>query len=115
MTPPPSPFPEAMIPSAPAEPIDLTLPDGSHRGFAAGTTVAEVAAAIGSGLARRAVAGELDGRLVDLGDAIEHDARLRVITPADEEGLAIIRHSCAHLLGHAVKQLYPDANMVIGR
>nr|WP_186188156.1 threonine--tRNA ligase [Burkholderia gladioli] len=114
MTPPPSPFPDAMIPSAPAEPIDLTLPDGSHRGFATGTTVAEVAAAIGSGLARRAVAGELDGRLVDLGDAIEHDARLRIITPADEEGLAIIRHSCAHLLGHAIKQLYPDANMVIG-
>ncbi|MGN3964679.1 threonine--tRNA ligase [Burkholderia gladioli] len=114
MTPPPSPFPEAMIPSAPAESIDLTLPDGSHRGVATGTTVAEVAAAIGPGLARRAVAGELDGRLVDLGDAIDHDARLRIITPADEEGLAIIRHSCAHLLGHAVKQLYPDANMVIG-
>ncbi|WP_208452716.1 threonine--tRNA ligase [Burkholderia gladioli] len=103
-----------MIPSALAESIDLTLPDGSHRGVATGTTVAEVAAAIGPGLARRAVAGELDGRLVDLGDAIEHDARLRIITPADEEGLAIIRHSCAHLLGHAVKQLYPDANMVIG-
>nr|WP_186263100.1 threonine--tRNA ligase [Burkholderia gladioli] len=114
MTPPPSPFPEAMIPSAPAESIDLTLPDGSHRGVATGTTVAEVAAAIGPGLARRAVAGELDGRLVDLGDAIDHDARLRIITPADEEGLAIIRHSCAHLLGHAVKQLYPNANMVIG-
>ncbi|WP_205200149.1 threonine--tRNA ligase [Burkholderia sp. Cy-637] len=103
-----------MIPSTLAESIDLTLPDGSHRGVATGTTVAEVAAAIGPGLARRAVAGELDGRLVDLGDAIEHDARLRIITPADEEGLAIIRHSCAHLLGHAVKQLYPDANMVIG-
>ncbi|WP_205194063.1 threonine--tRNA ligase [Burkholderia sp. Ap-962] len=103
-----------MIPSTLAESIDLTLPDGSHRGVATGTTVAEVAAAIGPGLAWRAVAGELDGRLVDLGDAIEHDARLRIITPADEEGLAIIRHSCAHLLGHAVKQLYPDANMVIG-
>nr|WP_029951553.1 threonine--tRNA ligase [Burkholderia sp. A1] len=114
MTPPLFTFPEAMIPSALAESIDLTLPDGSHRGVATGTTVAEVAAAIGPGLARRAVAGELDGRLVDLGDAIEHDARLRIITPADEEGLAIIRHSCAHLLGHAVKQLYPDANMVIG-
>ncbi|NIF87543.1 threonine--tRNA ligase [Burkholderia sp. Cy-637] len=114
MTPPLSPLPEAMIPSTLAESIDLTLPDGSHRGVATGTTVAEVAAAIGPGLARRAVAGELDGRLVDLGDAIEHDARLRIITPADEEGLAIIRHSCAHLLGHAVKQLYPDANMVIG-
>nr|WP_186145142.1 threonine--tRNA ligase [Burkholderia gladioli] len=114
MTPPLSLLPEAMIPSAPAESIDLTLPDGSHRGVATGTTVAEVAAAIGPGLARRAVAGELDGRLVDLGDAIDHDARLRIITPADEEGLAIIRHSCAHLLGHAVKQLYPDANMVIG-
>ncbi|WP_208456346.1 threonine--tRNA ligase [Burkholderia gladioli] len=103
-----------MIPSAPAESLDLTLPDGSHRGVATGTTVAEVAAAIDPGLARRAVAGELDGRLVDLGDAIDHDARLRIITPADEEGLAIIRHSCAHLLGHAVKQLYPNANMVIG-
>ncbi|NIF68594.1 threonine--tRNA ligase [Burkholderia sp. Ap-962] len=114
MTPPLSTLPEAMIPSTLAESIDLTLPDGSHRGVATGTTVAEVAAAIGPGLAWRAVAGELDGRLVDLGDAIEHDARLRIITPADEEGLAIIRHSCAHLLGHAVKQLYPDANMVIG-
>ncbi|WP_206427015.1 threonine--tRNA ligase [Burkholderia gladioli] len=103
-----------MIPSALAESIDLTLADGSRRCFAKGTTVAEVAAAISPGLAGRAVAGELDGRLVDLGDAIEHDARLRIITPADEEGLAIIRHSCAHLLGHAVKQLYPDANMVIG-
>nr|WP_186259267.1 threonine--tRNA ligase [Burkholderia gladioli] len=114
MTPPLSLLPEAMIPSAPAESLDLTLPDGSHRGVATGTTVAEVAAAIDPGLARRAVAGELDGRLVDLGDAIDHDARLRIITPADEEGLAIIRHSCAHLLGHAVKQLYPNANMVIG-
>nr|WP_186106921.1 threonine--tRNA ligase [Burkholderia gladioli] len=114
MTPPLPTFPEAMIPSALAESIDLTLADGSRRCFAKGTTVAEVAAAISPGLAGRAVAGELDGRLVDLGDAIEHDARLRIITPADEEGLAIIRHSCAHLLGHAVKQLYPDANMVIG-
>lgn len=96
------------------ETIVITLPDGSQRRFASPVTVAEVAAAIGPGLARSTVAGKVDGRLVDACDPIERDARVQVITPKDLEGLEIIRHSCAHLVGHAVKQLYPGARMVIG-
>lgn len=94
--------------------LTITLPDGSTRRFDHPVTVAEVAAAIGPGLAKNTVAGKLDGRLVDASDLIDRDATLHIITPRDEEGLAIIRHSCAHLVGHAVKQLYPDAKMVIG-
>ncbi|MCS2608511.1 threonine--tRNA ligase [Halomonas dongshanensis] len=92
----------------------LTLPDGSQRTFDAPVTVAEVAAAIGPGLAKNTLAGRLDGRLVDACERIDHDASLQIITPRDDEGLEIIRHSCAHLIGHAVKQLYPTAKMVIG-
>ncbi|MDO4723152.1 MAG: threonine--tRNA ligase [Comamonadaceae bacterium] len=94
--------------------IQITLPDGSQRQFDSAITVAEVAAAIGPGLAKNTVAGKVDGRLVDASDLIEHDARVQIITPKDEEGVDIIRHSCAHLVGHAVKQLYPTAKMVIG-
>ena len=94
--------------------LTITLPDGSQRGFDHPVTVAEVAAAIGPGLARNTVAGKVDGRLVDACNPIDHDATLQIITPRDEEGLEIIRHSCAHLVGHAVKQLYPTAKMVIG-
>ncbi|MDF1483663.1 threonine--tRNA ligase [Ramlibacter sp. H39-3-26] len=94
--------------------IQITLPDGSRRDFAQSVTVAEVARSIGPGLAKNTVAGKIDGRLVDASDVIDHDARLQIITPRDEEGLEIIRHSCAHLVGHAVKQLYPTARMVIG-
>ncbi len=94
--------------------ISIQLPDGSRREFPGPVTVAEVAAAIGPGLAKNTVAGKVDGRLVDASDRIDHDARLQIITPKDEEGLEIIRHSCAHLVGHAVKQLYPTARMVIG-
>ncbi|PAT43647.1 threonine--tRNA ligase [Vandammella animalimorsus] len=94
--------------------IQITLPDGSQRQFDSAVTVAEVAAAIGPGLAKNTVAGKVDGRLVDASDLIEHDARVQIITPKDEEGVDIIRHSCAHLVGHAVKQLYPSAKMVIG-
>src|SRR5690606_39487203 len=65
-------------------------------------------------LAKATVAGQVDGKLVDACDVIDHDATLRIITPKDEEGVEIIRHSCAHLVGHAVKQLYPDVKMVIG-
>jgi len=92
----------------------ITLPDGSQRSFDKPVTVAEVAADIGPGLAKATVAGAVDGRLVDACDLIEQDANLRIITAKDEEGLEIIRHSCAHLIGHAVKQLYPNAKMVIG-
>ncbi len=92
----------------------ITLPDGSVRAFDHSVSVAEVAASIGAGLAKATVAGKVDGRLVDASDLIEHDAALQIITPRDEEGVEIIRHSCAHLVGHAVKQLYPTAKMVIG-
>ena len=99
---------------APDRPLTLTLPDGSQRGFDRPMTVAELAAAIGPGLAKNTVAGKVDGQLVDASDRIEHDATVQIITPRDAEGLEIIRHSCAHLLGHALKQLYPTAQMVIG-
>ena len=94
--------------------LQITLPDGSQRQFPGPVTVAEVAASIGPGLAKNTVAGKVDGRLVDASDVIGHDARLQIITPKDQEGVEIIRHSCAHLVGHAVKQLYPTAKMVIG-
>lgn len=94
--------------------VHITLPDGSQREFPGPVTVAEVAMAIGPGLAKNTVAGKVDGRLVDACDLIMHDAALQIITPKDEEGVEIIRHSCAHLVGHAVKQLYPIAKMVIG-
>ncbi|MEC7474032.1 MAG: threonine--tRNA ligase [Pseudomonadota bacterium] len=92
----------------------ITLPDGSQRSFDHPVTVAEVAQSIGAGLAKATLAGKVDGRLVDACDLIDADASLQIITPKDAEGLDIIRHSCAHLIGHAVKQLYPTARMVIG-
>ncbi|VTU16462.1 Threonine--tRNA ligase [Variovorax sp. SRS16] len=94
--------------------IQITLPDNSRREFPGPVSVADVAKAIGPGLAKMTVAGKVDGRLVDASDLIDHDAKLQIITPKDEEGLEIIRHSTAHLVGHAVKQLYPTAKMVIG-
>ncbi|MFT3806036.1 threonine--tRNA ligase [Arenimonas sp.] len=94
--------------------INITLPDGSRREFEVPVSVMQVAQSIGAGLAKATVAGQVDGRLVDASDVIDHDASLRIITPKDEEGVEIIRHSCAHLVGHAVKQLFPDAKMVIG-
>jgi threonyl-tRNA synthetase len=92
----------------------ITLPDGSQRSYSETVTTAKVAADIGPGLAKAAVAGKVDGKLVDLVDPIDHDAKLQIITPKDAEGVEIIRHSFAHLMGHAVKQLYPTAKMVIG-
>ena len=92
----------------------ITLPDGSQRSFDHPVSVAEVAASIGAGLAKATLAGKVNGKLVDACDVIDSDATLQIITPKDEEGLEIIRHSCAHLIGHAVKQLYPTAKMVIG-
>lgn len=94
--------------------IQITLPDNSRREFPGPVTVADVAASIGPGLAKMTVAGKVDGRLVDASDIIDHDARLQIITPKDQDGVEIIRHSTAHLVGHAVKQLFPTAKMVIG-
>jgi len=94
--------------------IQITLPDNSRREFPGPVSVAEVALSIGAGLAKMTLAGKVDGKLVDASDMITQDAKLQIITPKDEEGLEIIRHSSAHLLGHAVKQLYPTAKMVIG-
>jgi threonyl-tRNA synthetase len=92
----------------------ITLPDGSQRTFAHPPTVADVAAAIGPGLARATLAGCIDDRPVDTTFRIDRDARLSLITPDSPEGLAILRHSCAHLLAMAVKQLFPGAQVTIG-
>lgn len=94
--------------------LKITLSDGSQREFEGPVTVMQVAQSIGPGLAKNTVAGKVNGRLVDACDLIEQDAQLQIITPKDQEGVEIIRHSCAHLVGHAVKQLYPTAKMVIG-
>ena len=92
----------------------VTLPDGSTRHYDHPVTVADVAADIGPGLARAALAGKVDGRLVDLSFLIDHDADLAIVTERDEEGLEVIRHSAAHLLAQAVKELYPEAQVTIG-
>ncbi len=97
----------------------ITLPDGSQRSFDHPVSVTEVATSIGPGLAKVTLAGKVtyagaEARLIDACDLITDDASLQIITPKDEAGLEIIRHSCAHLVGHAVKQLYPSAKMVIG-
>jgi threonyl-tRNA synthetase len=94
--------------------VVITLPDGSQRRFDAPPTVAEVAASIGAGLAKAAIAGKVDGRLVDASHRIESDATLAIVTERDPEGLEIIRHSTAHLLASAVKSLFPDAQVTIG-
>lgn len=94
--------------------LNITLPDGSVRQYESPVTVAQIAASIGAGLAKATVAGKVNGKLVDACDPINEDAHVQIITPKDKEGVEIIRHSCAHLVGHAVKQLYPDAKMVIG-
>ncbi|WP_016955021.1 threonine--tRNA ligase [Catenovulum agarivorans] len=92
----------------------ITLPDGSTRAFEQAVTVMQVAESIGPGLAKATIAGRVDGQRVDACDLIEQDAKLEIITAKDEDGLEIIRHSCAHLLGHAIKQLFPDVKMAIG-
>jgi len=94
--------------------INITLPDGSVRHYENPPSIMDVARDIGPGLARATIAGKVNGTLADACDVIEHDAHLQLITAKDEAGLEIIRHSCAHLVGHAVKQLYPEAKMVIG-
>jgi len=92
----------------------ITLPDGSQRSFAQPVTVADIALSIGAGLARAALAGKVDGKLVDTSHLIEQDAQLSIITDKDADGVEIIRHSTAHLLAHAVKELFPDAQVTIG-
>jgi threonyl-tRNA synthetase len=92
----------------------ISLPDGSVREFPAPPTVAEVAASIGPGLAKAALAGRVDGTLVDTSHRIEHDAALAIVTDKDPDGLDVIRHSTAHLLAYAVKALFPDAQVTIG-
>lgn len=92
----------------------ITLPDGSQRTFDNPVSVLDVAADIGPGLAKATIAGRVNGERVDACDVIESDAALEIITAKDEDGLEIIRHSCAHLIGHAIKQLWPDAKMAIG-
>jgi len=92
----------------------ITLPDGSQRKFDSAVTVADVAANIGPGLAKAALAGKVNGRVVDTSYRIENDAQLAIITGKDADGLEVIRHSTAHLLAHAVKSLFPEAQVTIG-
>ena len=92
----------------------ITLPDGSQRQFDNPISVLEIAQSIGAGLAKATIAGRVNGERRDACDIIDQDATLEIITAKDEDGLEIIRHSCAHLLGHAIKQLFPDVKMAIG-
>ena len=92
----------------------IRLPDGSERRYEKPVTVGEVASSIGAGLARAALAGKVNGKLVDMSSRVEADSELKIVTEKDAEGLEIIRHSTAHLLAHAVKELFPDAQVTIG-
>jgi len=92
----------------------ITLPDGSRREYPKPVTVAEIAASIGSGLARAALAGRVDGKLVDTSFLVERDAQVAIVTDRDPAGIEIIRHSTAHLLAQAVKELFPEAQVTIG-
>jgi threonyl-tRNA synthetase len=94
--------------------ISIQLPDGSRREYPAPLTVGDVAASIGAGLAKAALGGKVDGKLVDLSHVIDKDASLAIVTDKDADGLDMIRHSTAHLLAYAVKELYPDAQVTIG-
>jgi len=93
---------------------NITLPDGSVKSFPGSVTVAEIAQSIGAGLARAALAGRVDGRLVDTSHRIDSDARVAIVTERDADGIEILRHSTAHLLAHAVKELFPQAQVTIG-
>lgn len=92
----------------------ITLPDGSQRSFEQAVSVLDVAKNIGPGLAKATIAGKVNGELVDACELITQDANLSIVTIKDQEGLEIMRHSCAHLLGHAIKQLWPNVKMAIG-
>jgi len=92
----------------------ITLPDGSQRSFGQPLTIDEIAGSIGAGLRKAALAGRVDGKLVDTSFVLDHDAKVSIVTQKDPEGLEILRHSTAHLLAQAVKQLYPEAQVTIG-
>ncbi|MFB6260991.1 MAG: TGS domain-containing protein, partial [Thiohalorhabdaceae bacterium] len=92
----------------------VTLPDGSRKHYEQPVTVGDIAADIGSGLAKDAVAGKVDGQVVDLSHTVPDNAEVAILTPKDEEGLEVIRHSTAHLLAEAVKELFPEAQVTIG-
>ena len=92
----------------------ITLPDGSQRSFAKPVTITEVAADIGPGLARVALAGKVDDKLVDMSTVVEADIQLAIVTTRDSDGLEMLRHSCAHLMAHAVKELFPEVQVTIG-
>jgi threonyl-tRNA synthetase len=94
--------------------IQITLPDGSKREYPGPVTVAEVAASIGAGLAKAALAGKVDGKVVDTSYTIAKDSPVSIITAKDPDGLEVIRHSTAHLLAYAVKELFPEAQVTIG-
>src|SRR3989337_4312577 len=93
---------------------NIRLPDGSQKSFPGPVTVAEIAQSIGPGLARAALAGRVNGRLVDVSHRIDGDADVAIVTDKDKDGLEILRHSTAHLLAYAVKELFPDAQVTIG-
>ena len=94
--------------------VTITLPDNSKKSFDSSISIEDVAAHIGKGLLKATVAGKVDGVLKDGSDLLEKDCSLEIIRNSDQEGLEIIRHSCAHLFGHALKQIYPEAKMAIG-
>jgi threonyl-tRNA synthetase len=94
--------------------VQITLPDGSQRNYDAAVTVAEVAASIGAGLAKAALAGKVNGQVVDTSFVMDQDSSLAIITAKDADGLEVIRHSTAHLLAYAVKEIYPTAQVTIG-
>ncbi len=94
--------------------IHVTLPDGSTRALPAGATVADLAASIGAGLAKAALAGRVDGELVDMAAGLHEGARVEIITEKSPEALEIIRHSASHLMAQAVKELFPAAKVTIG-
>ena len=92
----------------------ITLPDGSQRAFDHAVSIADVAASIGAGLAKAAVAGRVNGELVDTSYIINEDIKLSIVTEKDSDALEILRHSCAHLLAMSVKELFPSAQVTIG-
>lgn len=98
-----------------ASTVAITLPDGSKREFPGPVTVAEVAASIGPGLAKAALAGKVDGVLVDTSHRIEQNASLAIVTEKDAEGLEVLRHSCAHLLAMAVQEIFPPRRSPLAR
>ena len=91
----------------------ITLPDGTKKAFEENITIDDLSNSIGSGLAKATVAGRINGKLVDASELISDDSDVVIVTNSDPEGLEIIRHSCAHLFGHAIKQMYPQAQICL--